>query len=148
MDRREAQKLREELNKVLKLFDSDYQATVGNCTYNSVDATFKVEIAKQGTPSKEERDLAYYSEIDDVDPTRIGDLPDGQYSMIGYREKAKKNNYIIKKLPSGGEYVIDRYMARKYFGKQTDVELNELVKQERIDENAWAKAIKQKGLEI
>ena len=118
MDKREAQKLREELNKVLKSFDSDYQAIVGNCTYNSFDANFKVSFSKKGTLSKEERDLAYYSELDDVDPTRIGDLPDGQYSMIGYREKAKKNTYIIKKLPSGGNYVIDRYMARKYFGKQ------------------------------
>ena len=118
MDKREAQKLREELNKVLKSFDSDYQAIVGNCTYNSFDANFKVSFSKKGTLSKEERDLAYYSELDDVDPTRIGDLPDGQYSMIGYREKAKKNTYIIKKLPSGDDYVIDRYMARKYFGKQ------------------------------
>ena len=118
MDKREAQKLREELNKVLKAFDSDYQAIVGNCTYNSFDANFKVSFSKKGTLSKEERDLAYYSELDDVDPTRIGDLPDGQYSMIGYREKAKKNTYIIKKLPSGDDYVIDRYMARKYFGKQ------------------------------
>ena len=118
MDKREAQKLREELNKVLKSFDSDYQAIVGNCTYNSFDATFKVSFSKKGTPSKEERDLEYYSKLDGVDPTRIGDLPDGQYSMIGYREKAKKNTYIIKKLPSGDDYVIDRYMARKYFGKQ------------------------------
>ena len=118
MDKREAQKLREELNKVLKSFDSDYQAIVGNCTYISFDANFKVSFSKKGTLSKEERDLAYYSELDDVDPTRIGDLPDGQYSMIGYREKAKKNTYIIKKLPSGDDYVIDRYMARKYFGKQ------------------------------
>ena len=55
MDKREAQKLREELNKVLKSFDSDYQATVGNCAHNSVDATFKVTLAKQGTLSREER---------------------------------------------------------------------------------------------
>lgn len=146
MDKKEAQKLREELNKVLKSFDSDYQAIVGNCTYNSFDANFKVSFSKKGTLSKEERDLAYYSELDDVDPTRIGDLPDGQYSMIGYREKAKKNTYIIKKLPSGGDYVIDRYMARKYFGKQTG--LDELVKQDRDHENAWAKNVKKNGVEI
>ena len=118
MDKREAEKLREELNKVLKSFDSDYQAIVGHCTYSTFDANFKVSFSKKGTPSKEERDLAYYSELDDVDPNRIGDLPDGKYCMIGYREKARKKPYIIRKFSDNGEYVIDQYLARKYFGKQ------------------------------
>ena len=101
MDKREAQKLREELNKVLKSFDSDYQATVGNCSFNSFDATYKVTIAKQGTLSREERDLVYYSKLDGIDPTRIGDLPNGKYSLIGYNEKAKTMPYIMNKLSTG-----------------------------------------------
>jgi len=125
MDKREAEKLRGELDRVLKSFDSNYQAMVGNCTYGTFDANFKVSFSKKGTPSKEERDLAYYSAIDDVDPTRIGDLPDGKYSMTGYREKATKKPYIIKKLPDGGDYVIDQYLARKYFGIQKQEALAE-----------------------
>jgi hypothetical protein len=130
MDKREAQKLREELNKVLMSFDSDYQAMVGHCTYDTFDANFKVSFSKKGTPSKEERDLAYYSELDGIDPNRIADLPKGKYSMIGYNEKAKTMPYIIKKLPSGGEFKIDRDSAKRYFGllkvKDLDVKENGL----------------------
>ena len=146
MDKREAQKLREELNKVLKSFDSDYQATVGNCSFNSFDATYKVTIAKQGTLSREERDLVYYSKLDGIDPTRIGDLPNGKYSLIGYNEKAKTMPYIMNKLSTGKPFKIDRDSAKRYFGKQTD--LDELVKQDRDYENAWAKNVKKNGVEI
>ena len=63
MDRQEAKKLRAELEKVLKLFDSSYTVTVGNCTYTSEDATFKLTIAPEGALSKEERDLAYFADM-------------------------------------------------------------------------------------
>jgi len=118
MDRQEAQKLRVELNKVLELFDSSYNATVGNCSYNDTDATFKVTLAKEGAPSKEERDLEYFADMYNVNPNKIGDMRDGQYSMVGFNSKARKNIFIIQKLSTGTKYVIDEYVARKYFGKE------------------------------
>ena len=45
--------------------------------------------------------------------------------------------YIIKKLPSGGEFKIDRDSAKRFFGKQ-----------ERVDEDAWSKALKEMEKEI
>ena len=117
MDRQEAKKLRAELEKVLKLFDSSYTVTVGNCTYTSEDATFKLTIAPEGALSKEERDLAYFADMYDVDPNKIGNFPDGQHSLIGYNTSARKNKFIIQKLSTGAKYAIDQYVARKYFGK-------------------------------
>jgi hypothetical protein len=118
MDRQEAKKLRAELEKVLKLFDSSYTVTVGNCTYTSEDATFKLTIAPEGALSKEERDLAYFADMYDVEPNKIGAMADGQkYSLVGYNSKARKRPFIIQKLSTGSRYVIDEYLARKYFGK-------------------------------
>ena len=124
MDRQEAKRLRVELNKVLELFDSSYNVTIGNCSYNEADATFKVTLAPEGAPSKEERDLEYFADMYNVDPNKIGDMRDGQYSMVGFNSKArgirgmKKNIFIIQKLSTGVKYVIDEYVARKYFGKE------------------------------
>jgi len=124
MDRQEAKRLRVELNKVLELFDSSYNITIGNCSYNETDATFKVTLAPEGAPSKEERDLEYFADMYNVDPNKIGDMRDGQYSMVGFNSKArgirgmKKNIFIIQKLSTGVKYVIDEYVARKYFGKE------------------------------
>ena len=118
MDRQEAQKLRVELNKVLEQSDSSYNVTIGNCSYNEADATFKVTLAPEGAPSKEERDLEYFADMYNVDPNKIGDMRDGQYSMVGFNSKARKNIFIIQKLSTGVKYVIDEYVARKYFGKE------------------------------
>ena len=79
--------------------------------------------------------MAYYSKLDGIDPTRIGDLPNGKYSLIGYNEKAKTMPYIMKKLSTGGLYKPDQDSAKRYFGKQTD--LDELVKQDRDYEDAF-----------
>lgn len=122
MDRQEAKRLRVELDKVLKAFDSKYNVTIGNCSYNSTDATFKVTLAPEGAPSKEERDLEYYADMYKVDPNKIGVLDDGQYSMVGFNSKARKNIFIIQKLSTGNKYVIDEYLARKYFGIEEKIE--------------------------
>ena len=122
MDRQEAKRLRVELDKVLKLFDSSYNVTIGNCSYNEADATFKVTLAPEGAPSKEERDLEYYADMYKVDPSKIGEMRDGRYAMVGFNAKARKNIFIIQKLPSGSKYVIDEYLARKYFGIEEKVE--------------------------
>lgn len=122
MDRQEAKRLRVELDKVLKAFDSSYNVTIGNCSYNSTDATFKVTLAPEGALSKEERDLEYYADMYKVDPNKIGEMRDGKYAMVGFNSKARKNIFIIQKLPSGSKYVIDEYLARKYFGIEEKAE--------------------------
>ena len=123
MDRQEAKELRIELDKVLKAFDSSYNVTIGNCSYNSTDATFKVTLAPEGALSKEERDLEYYADMYKVDPNKIGEMRDGQYSMVGFNSKARKNIFIIQKLSTGSKYVIDEYLARKYFGIEEKTEV-------------------------
>ncbi len=122
MDRQEAKRLRVELNKVLELFDSSYNVTIGNCSYNETDATFKVTLAPEGAPSKEERDLEYFASINDVDTNKIGIMADGKYTLVGYNSKARKRPFIIQKLSTGSRYVIDEYLARKYFGIDEKVE--------------------------
>ena len=54
----------------------------------------------------------------DVEPNKIGVMNDREkYSLVGYNSKARKRPFIIQKLSTGSRYVIDEYLARKYFGK-------------------------------
>jgi len=115
MNKKEAKLLREELNKVCKQFDVGYIAEVGNATFNDYDVTFKVTIAPQGTLSKQERDLAEYARLYELDPNRTAQLHDGKYSLVGFSANARKRPFIIQNLISGSQYVIDLEQAKKHF---------------------------------
>jgi hypothetical protein len=115
MNKQEAKILREELNKVCKLFDTDYSVEVGNATFNNYDVTFKVTIASKDTLPKEERDLQEYASLYELNTNKIVQLHDGKYSLVGFNSNARKKPFIIQKLPNGSKYVIDLDQAQKLF---------------------------------
>ncbi len=115
MNKQEAKLLRKELNKVLDKFDVGYTVEVGNATFNDHDVTFKVTIAPQGTLTKQERDLAEYASLYELDTNKIAELHDGKYSLVGFSANARKRPFIIQNLLSETQYVIDLEQAQKHF---------------------------------
>ena len=122
MDRQLAKIIRTKLNELMEngieVGGETLNVTVGNCTFNSDDCTFKITIAKEGSMSKEERDLAQVAGIYEVDPDKVGLLDDDMYRLVGFKSRARKNPFIIQKISTGAKYVIGEHMARKYFGKE------------------------------
>ena len=123
MDRQLAKIIRTKLDELMKngieVGGETMNVTVGNCTFNSDDCTFKITIAKEGSMSKEERDLARVAGIYEVEPFKVNTLADGtSYKLVGFNTRARKKPFIIEKIGTDAKYVIDEYLARKYFGKE------------------------------
>jgi len=123
MDRQLAKIIRTKLNELMEngieVGGETLNVTVGNCTFNSDDCTFKITIAKEGAKSKEERDLISYANAFEVEPFKVNTLADGtSYKLVGFNTRARKKPFIIEKIGADAKYVIDEYLARKYFGKE------------------------------
>ena len=91
-----------------------YEIEVGNATFNDVEVTYKLVVREQGAGSSEERDLATYASLSDLDTNKIGD---GKYTLVGYKSRARKNPWIVQDMKSGSKYVINDMTAKRWFGK-------------------------------
>lgn len=121
MDRAEAKKLREELNKVLKAFNIDYEIEVGNATYNESEVTFKVAVRKQGAETKQERDLRTHAPFYQLDVDKIATIQGKKFTLVGYSAKARKMPWLIRELGVGSDgstYKITDEQAERFFRKE------------------------------
>jgi hypothetical protein len=126
MDRATAQFIREALNQVLgnSIVNGEYTVSIGNCSYNDTDCTFKVTVAPQGAASKEERDMAQYAGLYKLDINKVyTDRTGRSFTLSGYKSKARKNPWIITDLAMGKDYVISDDTAINWFKKDSEEEL-------------------------
>lgn len=118
MDRSTAKLLREKLNAVFAEHGIDgYEIEVGNASYNDVEVTFKVLLREQGSASKETRDLEKYADFYGLDPNKIVTQQGKQFTLSGYKSRARKNPWIVLDMLSQKQYVIGDDTAKRWFGK-------------------------------
>ena len=86
-------------------------------TYTNTDTTFKVYVKLRGSKTQTQRDLETFGEMDNLDLTKIAKLDGKDFSLSGFRRKARTKPYLIQDLKNGGEYIITTEVAKKYFGK-------------------------------
>ena len=96
----------------------EFIAEIGlNATYSDTEVRFKVNLRLKGAKSQSQKDLEFYGNIDNLDLTKIAKLDGKDFSLSGFRRKARSKPYLIQDLKSGGEYIITTDIAKKYFGK-------------------------------
>ncbi len=118
-------KLVKELRVVLqdKLKDMDnFEVEVGGANFNDTEATFKVNLRMKGAKTQAEKDLEDFAKIDGLDLTKIAKLDGKDFSLSGFRRKARTKPYLIQDLKNGGEYIITTDTAKKYFGLANETE--------------------------
>ena len=86
-------------------------------TYTHTDTTFKVYVKLKGSKTQTQRDLETFAEMDNLDLTKIAKLDGKDFSLSGFRRKARTKPYLIQDLKNGGEYIITTEVAKRYFGK-------------------------------
>ena len=100
---------------------SDINIHVGNCSYAGGEATFKVKCTLKGAKTREQIDLEYYAELHQIDTTAIAKLQGEDMSIIGYKSRARKKPWILKRLRDGAEFVADTNLVEKFFKKREEI---------------------------
>ena len=91
---------------------------IGSANFNDTEVTFKVNLRMKGAKSQSQKDLEFYGNMHNLDLTKIAKLDGKDFSLSGFRRKARTKPYLIQDLKNGGEYIITTDTAKKYFGKE------------------------------
>ena len=119
LDRQILKRVRETLDNILKDNErlEQFDVTVGNASFSDDEVTFKLNLKIKGAKSQSQKDLETFGEMDNLDLTKIAKLDGKDFSLSGFRRKARTKPYLIQDLKNGGEYIITTEVAKKYFGK-------------------------------
>ena len=120
LNRKMVKDLRAILDDVLNDNESleQFIVEVGNANFNDTEVTFKINLRMKGAKSQSEKDLENFAEIDGLDLSKIAKLDGKDFSLSGFRRKARTKPYLIQDLKTGGEYIITTATAKRYFGKE------------------------------
>jgi len=96
----------------------EFIVEIGSANFNDTEVTFKVNLRMNGAKSQSEKDLEDFAKIDGLDLSKIAKLDGKDFSLSGFRRKARTKPYLIQDLKTGGEYIITTDTAKRYFGKE------------------------------
>ena len=114
--------LREQLQAAINAANlSDIKIEVGNCTYRGGEATFKVKCLVEGAKTREQEDLEFYAELHKLDLTAVEKLMGEDMQLSGYKSRARKKPWILKRLRDGAEFVADTNLVEKFFKKREEI---------------------------
>ena len=118
--RKQLDTIRKQMQNALNMFaeKTDIQIEVGNCSYRGGEATFKVKVLMEGAKTREQEDLEYYAELHKLDLT----LTMGEdMQLVGYKARARKKPWILKRLRDGAEFVADTNLVERHFKKRESI---------------------------
>ena len=112
--------LRKQMQNALNMFanKTDITMEVGNCSYRGGEATFKVKVLMEGAKTREQEDLEYYAELYKLDLNKTAKLMGEDMQLSGYKSRASKKPYVLKRLRDGAEFVADQNLIEKFYKKE------------------------------
>jgi len=106
-------------NSLSTLVDSGLTFTVGNCSFRSDTATFKVVVTLPNAVAPEVTAL-----MDEIEREKMlgvifstSDSIHSQYQLVGYNNRARKRPYIFINKKTKVKYVCDYKSAKRMFAK-------------------------------
>ena len=96
----------------------EFIVEVGSANFSDTEVTFKVNLRMNGAKSQSQKDLEFYGNMHNLDLSKIAKLDGKDFSLSGFRRKARTKPYLIQDLKTGGEYIITTDTAKRYFGKE------------------------------
>ena len=96
----------------------EFIVEIGSANFSDTEVTFKVNLRMNGAKSQSQKDLEFYGNMHNLDLSKIAKLDGKDFSLSGFRRKARTKPYLIQDLKTGGEYIITTATAKRYFGKE------------------------------
>ena len=118
INRTTLKEIRNHIQSKLDELDLGLKLELGNCSYSTDYATFKLNIQVEGGKSKEEQELEQVAMMRGLDLTKIWNEGSKQFKLHGYKTRARKNPFIVIDIKTQTEYVINDKVAAKYFSKE------------------------------
>lgn len=120
--------LRKQMQNALNMFadktvviGNNIKMEVGNCSYSGGEATFKVKVLMEGAKTREQQDLEFYAGLHKLDLTAVEKLMGEDMQLTGYKSRARKKPWILKRLRDGAEFVADTNLVEKFFKKREEI---------------------------
>ena len=127
MDSRTTDVVRKLLEKGLPsiLEEHGLSFKLGNARYDDDGVKFTgFRISVSGALSESEKALKQelefrtsFSNVVDLDSSKIASIQGTDYSLVGFRPRASKKPFIIKKVGTDNEYLIDEKTVERFFAK-------------------------------
>ncbi len=120
LTRKKLQEIRIQLNEVFteNLIDG-VEISLGNATFDSDNATFKLKIKVAGALTHEEKALKDMASLMNLDTTKEASIDGMRCKLVSYKNKAPKFPWVIKDLDTSKMYKIKNYQAQVYFGAKS-----------------------------
>ena len=115
--RKQLDTIRKQMQNALNVFADkiDIQIEVGNCSYRGGEATYKVKVLMEGAKTKEQQDLEFYAKLHKLDLNKTAKLMGEDMQLSGYKSRARKKPWILKRKRDGAEFVADTNLVEKFF---------------------------------
>ena len=100
--------LREELETVISKYsfnegvDLGIEVTLGNCTFNEGEVTFKLNVVAEGVMTREEKAVEQYTDF--PYGKLITDFNGVTYKLIGYKTRSPKKPIVLQDILTGKAY--------------------------------------------
>tara|TARA_R100000742_G_C4220988_1_gene44786 strand:- start:71 stop:487 length:417 start_codon:yes stop_codon:yes gene_type:complete len=110
--------IRTQIQSKLNELDLGLKLELGNCSYDTDNATFKLNVQVEGGKSKAEQDLEMIAPIRCLDLTKIWNEGTHKFRLHGFNNRARKNPFVIIDILTQKQYVISDKVAERQFSKE------------------------------
>ena len=100
---------------------------IGSANFNDTEVTFKVNLRMKGAKSQSQKDLEFYGNMHNLDLTKIAKLDGKDFSLSGFRRKARTKPYLMKDIASGNEYIATPDTVKMHFSKDNALHIGQEV---------------------
>ena len=87
--------IRVQIQAKLNELDLGLKLDLGNCTFSTDNATFKLNVLVEGGKTKIEKDLEMIANIRGLDLTKIWNEGTRKFKLHGFKNRSRKNPFVI-----------------------------------------------------